>query len=635
MEKDNLIDSKPIVSLLYPISIGFWVKEIVDYIQIQEITSIEKMFPQDWLTLISGVLFLLDLMCVIWWYAKYIYRIDSKLSLNSYFLDLLICGVFALAANTWTKPHIFLFPTLFGSIFLMMRLFALYQNSISFHIDRYILKIAAMYLGVVVLVVVTLFGFVIIDKPSMSEFSITEAKTNDVQIIDDSKNNNANDETDNSKVIGQTDNYGKERFKLSWSDAIYSPAGYILPAVFSAIGIGLTIAFRKKIDVAVSIYLASTADSSPAYLMWPDLELSDKLDNEYILEIKKQAMKQQHARIRHRTQDGLKCFKDLFLKLGKHDRIYSRVHTEPELRLQSYILGLPSSGNEDYEEEIEKKALMVAASHWLDDLADRTGLHVFKQIKKGQLLSGEKRESFELFERIYKPLITKHTDRTFYEQLVSMISSACIFPFNRKNIFLGLNRVAYGSVIFSPKISEEIRRVILDDHNVFLKDWNVEGPGKCFENKVEELLDEIVGGGESGSILLGLTTKTAQEIAMSSECHEMNVSLSILYSLLYAPLIYYHNIEEEIKGNEMVSLQAFDTDFDLWIPWLDKTRDVIDFVWDPKCSYLSDYELEKKRKELRLQQIQMAYKCFEPKLQGYIRDGLKDIYLRKPKTPII
>jgi ribosome-binding ATPase YchF (GTP1/OBG family) len=44
---------------------------------------------------------------------------------------------------------------------------------------------------------------------------------------------------------------------------------------------------------------------------------------------------------------------------------------------------------------------------------------------------------------------------------------------------------------------------------------------------------------------------------MSSENHELNVSLSLLYSILYAPLIYYHNIAWELQNSEMISLQAF------------------------------------------------------------------------------
>jgi len=98
-------------------------------------------------------------------------------------------------------------------------------------------------------------------------------------------------------------------------------------------------------------------------------------------------------------------------------------------------------------------------------------------------------------------------------------------------MFLGLNRVAYGSVIFSPKISHLQRLEILDRHNVFLKEWNDENKGD-FEKEVEGILDEIAGSGEAGSIMLGLTTKTVQEVAFSSENHEMNISLSILFTQL-------------------------------------------------------------------------------------------------------
>ena len=143
--------------------------------------------------------------------------------------------------------------------------------------------------------------------------------------------------------------------------------------------------------------------------------------------------------------------------------------------------------------------------------------------------------------------------------------------------------------------------------------------------------DEIVSGGDAGSIMLGLTTKTAQEIALSSESHQMNVGLSILYSILYTPLIYYHNIQEELDSGEMIALQAFDADYDLWIPWLSKARDAIETVWHPDRAKAWDYQYESARKDMRIDQIKMAYRCFAPKLPENIREKLGEIYLRPIK----
>jgi hypothetical protein len=384
--------------------------------------------------------------------------------------------------------------------------------------------------------------------------------------------------------------------------------GHGLPGALSLIGIVLTLSLRSKIDVAVDIYSAKQAPISPAHLAWP-ASVSTEAERKQVQE--------QHGRIRHRVKAGIESFDDLFRQFRKHDRIHSRVHSETERRVQSYILALPSCETEEHSEEIEKKAFMVAVSHWLDDLVDgRSEVDVWKQLQKGPLLSDKQAEAEKLFELIYRPLIVKHTDRKFYSHLYEMICRSCPLSFNLRYMLLGLNRVAYGSCLFSPRIPHADRwRILNKRHNLFLKEWNVEGVGKHLENEVEGILDEIAVGDDAGPILLGLTTKTVQEVALSSENAELNVSLSILFSILYVPLIYYHNIVEELDNNEMVPLQAFDTDSDLWIPWLSRVRKAID-TFDTSS-----------RKKMRTKQIEMAYRCFEPMLPKSIRPNLQKIYV--------
>jgi hypothetical protein len=545
-----------------------------------------------WFTLLSGVLFLFDLLCIVWWYARYIYRVQPRASFWSYFLDFLICSMFALAANSWTTPDIFLFATVWGSALLFARFVRLYYSTDASMTDRQILLHARTTLLIAC-------GIALIGLLTADRFG---------------------------------DEYGVKTY-------------YLLPGVLSSIGIFLTVWMRRKIAVAVDIYAARHAPISDAYLVWPESSLACVPEqiglegeagraDELTAEERDRRMEQQRGRIRHHTEAGLRDFDNMFRQLGRHDRIYSRVHSETEIRVQSYILALPSCGNEAYAEEIEKKAFIVAVSHWLDDLVDgRNEVDVFKRLQKYRKvlnatpLSDVSEKAEELFERIYRPIVVKYTDREFYEMLHRRICESCLFPFNRKYMFLGLNRVAYGAVAFSPKLSLEQRMDILDDHNVFLKNWNVEGVGKYFENKVESVLDRVVAGGEAGEILLALTTKTVQEVAMCSESFEVNVGLSILFSILYAPLIYYHNIKAELEHDEMVPLQSFDTDSDLWIPWLKLTRSTIDSVWDERCKRRRDYYCELVRKNMRIKQIEMAYRCFEPALPKHIWSPLREIYL--------
>jgi hypothetical protein len=522
-----------------------------------------------WLTLISGLLFLIDLLCIVWWYARYIYRVQPKVSFGTYFLDFLVCSMFALAANSWTRSATFVCATLFGTTFLLLRFALLYFSSSASETDRYILKRSGLALVLVLPITLSCL------------YALATALSKD----------------------------GNTNVFLS-----------ALPGLLSLIGVLLTACLKTKIEVAVAIYSARHAPVSSAHLIWPKSMSSDS-----------ENVEEQHMRIRRRTEEGLAKFDNLFEQFGKHDRIRSRVHSETQLRTQSYILSLPSCENEVYSDEIQKKAFMVAVSHWLDDLVDgRNEIDVHKKLQCDIPLSDRQEEAEELFKQIYKPLIVKYTNRKFYYELVAMINQSARLPFNRKYIFLSLNRVAYGSVIFSPKITHRRRLRMLDKHNDFLKKWNVEKD--TFTYEVEDILDQIATGDDAGPILLGLTTKTVQEMALSSEKNELNIGLSILLSILYAPLIYYHNIPQELENAEMVPLQAFETDCDQWICWLKRVRDAIYKTWD--SSIVGDTERgrqERKRKEARIKQIEMAYRCFLPNLPKFLRPELNKIYLQGPE----
>lgn len=522
------------------------------------------------LTLVSGILFLLDLLCIVWWYARYIYRVQPRAEFRTYFLDFIICSMFALAANSWTKPQAFMFATLCGSGFLILRFVLLYFGSSASQTDRYILKIA---------------GFALLLAVPISAGCLL----------------------------------GIDKFLQSRNKEICI-CGPSLPGVLSLIGIVLTICLKTKIDVAVAIYSARFAPIAPAYLAWPDSKLEQKKAEEQQKEVDSQ-----HARIRHRVKTGLEDFNNLFHQYRKHDRIYSRVHSATELRVQSYILALPSCEEEDYAPEIENKAFMVAVSHWLDDLVDgRNELFVYRQLQKYKNLHHDPpltdgtEHAKKLFTQIYRPLVVRYTDRDFYDRLYDRICECCSLPFNRKYMLLGLNRVAYGAVVFSPRLTHTQRRRILADHNDFLKVWNVEEKG-MFENKVEKIINKISVGDEAGPILMGLTTKTVQEIALSSEKPEFNIGLSILLSILYAPLIYYHDIMQELDNDEMIPLQALDTDSDLWVPWL----------WEV-CEILNEFKDKDERHTMRIKQIEMAYSCFKPMLPEHTKSELDKIYLKFP-----
>jgi len=554
---------KPIVSLIFGVSVTFWAKELADFFtkgvgitpDLHKFSSNELL---SWIILFSGGVFLVDLLCIVWWYARYIYRIQATATFSNYFLDFVVGGMFNLAANCWTNPKTFLFASGLGTAVLLFRFYRLYLGPNLTLNDKQILRSGLYFLATAMIVAVV--SFLLLSK-YLSLGSKVSAFLQSKAGID--------------KVLLHT-----------------------IPAILASIGIFVTWKLYRKIEVAVDVYLAQDTVSVLTDLHWPE----NGMPNDH-----------QRTVIREQTANGLARFEALFTQVGKCEHVHSRVHGEADLRIQNYILSVSSCKETEHHPEIASKSFMVAVSHWLDDLADGRGeLDIYNQIKNSNL-SLNPDESETLFKQIYRPLIIHYTDRSFYDKLVAEIREACLFEYNRPYMFLGLNRVAYGAVMFSPKIEAKIRLEIMRSHNLFLKEWNNERTP--FGKQVENLLDEILKDKEVGTILLALTTKTVQEVSMSSEKLQLDPQLSILFSILYAPLVYYHDIQAEINHHEMVSLQSFDIDYDVWIPWVKKARSLIEVY--PEIS----------RKTVRLQQIKMAYMCFERGLPDSLRKELSPIYL--------
>ena len=536
-QTESAMNSKPITSVVFGVSVVFWAATLGQFVNRPSFSTV------DIIALISGTLFVLDLLCIVWWYTRYIYRIQATASFGTYSLDFFISSMFALGAISWSLPQTFLLASLCGSVFLLVRFVILLKSPDASLTDRRI-----MFRGCLVFLCAAIFSFLGI-----------------------------------AMIRDLVPHWGL----LPWD-------GHSLPVLISSGGIALTLVMRDKINVAVSIYAARHTPIAAAPLDWP---ASQPLEPE------------QRRRIRDLAKVGLAEFQALFEKHGKHDRIRSRVHSDTDLLMQSYILAVPSSHEPEHTVEITNKAFMVAASHWLDDLIDgRNEVFVRRRLLTGPRLSDDEDEARALFEHVYRPLVTKHTSKSFYAEFLDEMLQSCTFAYNRNYLLLGLNRVAYGSVVFSPKIGRRERFELLDRHNVFLRHWNA-GHDE-FSRGVERLLDEIAANPEAGHILLGLTTKTVQEVALSSEIKEMNIGLSILLNILYAPLIYYHNVRLEIQEQEMLPLQSFDIEFDLWLPWLARAYDIIRTHEDGDRSIA------------RLQQIEMAYLCFEEFLPTRIRNAL-------------
>ena len=329
----------------------------------------------------------------------------------------------------------------------------------------------------------------------------------------------------------------------------------------------------------------------------------------------------------------------LFSKFRDHrpqvTKLQSRVHDEFDLKVQSYILAIPSLGQPENikKKEIKKKAFMVAASHWLDDLVD--GMDVPKLFKR---LRGWKDEYYglgwagsnytarterykEVFKEIYYKPIKNYTYRRFFDDLVEAIDNAAARDENKEYMYFGLNRVALGAIIFSRDVKE--REDVLKKHNEAIIDRvkrveRVKGDNDLSE-AVCSLLSEMQET-DLGRSLIGLTTKTVQEVAMASEEQPLDFPLSVLYGLLYAPLLYFHDKDQEVKEGEISPLHDFEGDYKEIVPWLQKIQGL--------CKEASD-----ERKEDRMKQIRVAYLCFSESFPEEVKKEFKKAEFKKVYDP--
>lgn len=278
-------------------------------------------------------------------------------------------------------------------------------------------------------------------------------------------------------------------------------------------------------------------------------------------------------------------------------------------------------------DEIERKAFMVGASHWLDDLVDGRGeRQVYRQLAKLDHWGFSLEDAEEVFGRIYRKIMVNHTDEEFYLTFVKHVQDSALLPENRPYLFFSLNRVAIGAAMFGPRVKQNRREALLDQHNSHIESLirrEKQDAGRDRLAWYDELLDLLTAMKADpdglGKLVLGLMTKTVQDMAMASEAHHVCFARSVVYSALYAPLLYFHDVDGELEFQEIVPLEAFDVNYEDIVPWMEQMDALID----------TDHT--DTRRDSRRAQLRMAFRCFRPNLPEVARDALRDIYDPGPR----
>lgn len=628
MRSNSLDQSLPIVGVLFALCVTFWAENLIGFSRggviwpLPVSTSPASQLPQEKehdakaerdeqdahgsdddkksatkkqesqtraVSFCSGILFLVDLLCILWWFGKYLHPVQPSPTLWRHLVDFSIWGLLAMGSQSWDKPRVFIWATVPASCLLMIRFLMVYRAGDSTDTDKKIILGVGIALGVATLVAFVAILSVIVGFD----------------------------------VLRKDDNF----------DMYLLPA---LPGVLALIGIVVTILFRHKITIAANIHECKRHRFESMEIHWPEslrFEGRRRATPDELLEAADGKVRRHNPQddIRSQTSTGLQVFHDLFKPSGgglSHERLRSRVHAEADLVVQSYILAVASRCPEDVP-EIKRKAFIVGLSHWLDDLMDgRRETHVIRVLRSkegfdfrvsGGAFDGSRTQK-ELFTKLYRNEICRYTDGAFYSALVAKIEGYAVrVGGNKEFMYFGLNRVAAGAAMFSPKISDAVRMKLCECHNQAL--LALIGTKNKWQEDIRALLVEMDGeDGSPGRILLGLTTKTAQELAMSSEGAEIDWALSVLYSVLYAPLLYFHDADDELECGEMLPLDKFDVDYDQVTDWLSEVRAL--------CEDAND-----RRVKQRFEQLAMAFRCFAPRLPESVRERLEHIYVTPPNIP--
>lgn len=311
---------------------------------------------------------------------------------------------------------------------------------------------------------------------------------------------------------------------------------------------------------------------------------------------------------------GLGSYHNLFGGYA-YEHASSEVHDDSEAHKNACELCVVSWRRE-HTHENSRRAQITALIHQLDDIVDSGHARdIFTALQQYSAYGPPMKvhNSRGVFRCIYKDLITDHMDDDVYLRMIRMIDHMAPGRSNRRFLYWGLNRLGIGAVMFSPLVDECDRETVLCAHNAVL--MRMIPKKHAWERKLRALLGRMRKE-RVGNILLGLTIKTVMECIISIESGPFSFPLSLMRSILFAPLIYLCNAREEVERGEMVALPEFETKFGRIIGWLEELK-----VLCEETRELDDRFLE------RTWQLEMVFRCHEQSFPKYAREGLRHIYV--------
>lgn len=263
----------------------------------------------------------------------------------------------------------------------------------------------------------------------------------------------------------------------------------------------------------------------------------------------------------------------------------SNVHSLSDVRVHSFILALASVSNA---EEIRRKCYLTYAAHWFDDLFDR---EINNSHRKGRMVSDRGRESYN---------VLNHIDTRYH----NIINTVAKIPLHSIFVQTVLYRLILGSIIFKKNQSARAATKIHLEYIIRTLKSEVKW---SLQNDVIKIVENT-----ENATFIHLTTKTVQELWFACESERHPFGYTMLYSILYGPALYYHNVSHEIACGEMAEQMGASGP----LPGFDKVANMIEEVGAIIARYNED-----KRRMFRKMQILTMANSFQMVLDERIRNA--------------
>lgn len=226
-------------------------------------------------------------------------------------------------------------------------------------------------------------------------------------------------------------------------------------------------------------------------------------------------------------------FQQRCVSLGLHRcgaDLNSAVHTSEDLHNQVLLAAFASDGSA---EDILKRFKVMYFVHWLDDVLDQRK-YSWCQLKSTQSKLVERgcKKDIEGYEELFDGPLKGH--RALAGEIRSWFKSPTGFD-------LGIQRLIIGSFVFKPKSKHWFGEGETD-----LQDRAREGHKTLL--KQHGIRDELILA--ENQCFADLSTKTVTEFWHGMESGTVDYKYVLLFSLLYGPGLYYHDVDEERLANE-------------------------------------------------------------------------------------